>query len=271
MRRLIAVMVVACLAGPAMAADVSPRMPVKAPTTAPSFNWSGVYAGGHIGYGWDPARAAFDPAAYAAASAPDLAIATATAPFGMSVKPSGVFGGLQIGANVQNGAFVYGVETDVTLSGIRKEANRAFVVDGTIGGDDGEFSGNVRLRQELDYFGTVRGRLGMARDTWLVYATGGLAWGHVKTTFEVNNIVLATPANWAGFQRPSPVNASSSDFHFGFAVGGGLEWAFAPRWSVKGEYLYMDFGRGDALVIPGGVATSDLTLHVARFGVNYRM
>jgi outer membrane immunogenic protein len=274
MRRLIVGALAAVLAGPAMAADLPPRMPVKAPVASPAYNWSGFYAGGHVGYGWDPASATFDPAAYAAATAPTLVVATATAPFGMSVDPSGVLGGLQFGANFQNGAFVYGVEADVSFAAIREEANRGFAVTGTVGGDNGDFTGNVRLRQELDYFGTVRGRLGVANDTWLLYATGGLAWGHVKTTFEVNNIVLASPGNYGGVNPPPyPVSASASAIHFGYAVGGGLEWAFAPRWTARAEYLYIDFGSGgDTLVIPGGVAhTSDLNLHVARFGVNYRM
>ncbi len=60
---------------------------------------------------------------------------------------------------------------------------------GTVGGDNGDFTGNVYLRQKMDYFGTVRGRLGVASDTLLLYATGGLAWGRVNTTFGVNNIV----------------------------------------------------------------------------------
>jgi len=272
MRTLILGALSAAFAVPALAADIAPGMPVKAPVIAPAYNWSGFYIGGHVGYGWDPASAVFDPAAYAAATAPTLVVTSATAPFGLSVDPSGVLGGLQIGGNIQTGAFVYGLEADITFANLKEDANRGFAVTGTVGGDNGDFTGNVHLRQKMDTFGTVRGRFGIANDTLLLYATGGLAWGRVNTTFEVNNIVLANPANWGGPNPPPyPVGASSSDTRFGFSVGGGLEWAFARQWTLRGEYIYMNLGSGDALVIPGGVAQSDLTMHILRFGVNYKM
>ncbi len=49
----------AMFVAPALAADIAPRMPVKAPVIAPAYNWSGFYIGGHVGYGWDPASATF--------------------------------------------------------------------------------------------------------------------------------------------------------------------------------------------------------------------
>lgn len=272
MRALMFGTLAAMFVAPALAADIAPRMPVKAPVMAPAYNWTGWYVGGHVGYGWDPASAVFDPATYAAATAPTLIVSSATGPFGLSVDPSGALGGLQIGGNVQSGVFVYGVEADISFANLKEEANRAFAVTGTVGGDNGDFTGNAYLRQKMDYFGTVRGRLGVASDTLLLYATGGLAWGRVNTTFGVNNIVLANPANWGGPNPPPyPVSASSSDTRFGYAVGGGLEWAFARQWTMRGEYIYMDLGSGDALIIPGGVAKSDLTTHIARFAINYRL
>ena len=54
----------------------------------------------------------------------------------------------------------------------------------------------------------------------------------------------------------------------GFAI---FEWALAPNWALRGEYLFMDFGGGDTLIIPGGAANSDFSIRIARGALNYRL
>lgn len=258
------------LSAPVLAADMP--MPMKAPQILPpptDHDWSGFYIGIHGGYGWDPAHATFDPQAFVAGLAPLFTINSVSAPLNLSVDPNGWLGGLQAGYNWQNGALVYGLEADLSWSRIKDELTAAFsaITDPNVndGFSDG-IAGQVRLKQELDYFGTVRGRVGWAANTLLFYGTGGLSWGHVKTTFETFNLSTQTLAS---APAATPRSASSDKVRFGFSVGGGAEWAFAPAWSVKAEYLYVDLGTGDTLTLPGGVANSEFHMHVVRAGLNY--
>lgn len=273
MKRFLAGAILATLiAGPASAADVAMKAPGA--VVPVYYNWSGFYVGAHVGYGWDPATVFFDPAAYAEGLVPGLdPIAPGSLPtYLLSVSPDGALGGIQFGYNFQNGQWVFGLEVDFSIADIKQSTARPFAVIATIGADNGDFTGNARLSQELDYFGTVRGRFGWAFNTLLLYATGGLAWGHFETTFQTFGTVVATPANFSAAQLAAlaaGVNISTGGTNFGFAVGGGFEWAFAPRWSIKGEYLYLDFG-SDTVNVPGVRLDADYRLHVARAGLNWR-
>src|SRR5690606_3376964 len=83
----------------------------------------------------------------------------------------------------------------------------------------------------FDWLATLRGRVGVAYDRTLLYATGGLAWG--KDLGFANN-VLAIP--------PAVDRASGSSTRTGWVAGGGLEHAVTDNLSFKAEYLYMDLG-----------------------------
>jgi outer membrane immunogenic protein len=256
-------------------ADIA-RPVYKAPVVAPAYNWTGFYVGGHGGYGWDPASAIFNPVTYAySVGGPGLGSTLLSGPgnIPLSVDPSGGFGGIQIGYNWQTGAFLFGWEADVSFGKIKDEDIKGFTVV-TLTGDILDFTGNVRLQQEVDYFGTVRGRLGWANNTLLIYATGGLAWGHVDTTFQVYNLRIQN--NGAVFGPGlaallAGASAQQDDVRFGYAIGGGFEWAFAPNWSFKADYIFIDLGNGDTLTIPGGTANSDFYMHTVRFGVNLKL
>ncbi len=131
------------------------------------------------------------------------------------------------------------------------------------------------MSSKLDWFSTIRGRIGLPFDRVLLYATGGLAIGGVKSDTAVTFGTVANPvynlANHIG---------SASTTRTGWTVGVGGEYAFAPRWSVKAEYLYIDldsFTYTSALVAPAGVAPGyswSTTVRerdqVERVGVNYR-
>lgn len=97
----------------------------------------------------------------------------------------------------------------------------------------------------IDTFGTARTRLGYAHGPWLLYGTAGLAWAK---------------ADYSG--------ANSGDrAHVGYAVGAGIEYAFAPNWSAKLEYLYFDLGTTNSTALT--IAT-DTTASTVRLGLNYR-
>ncbi len=258
----------------ASAADLPRAMPVKAPVMAPVYNWSGFYVGGHVGYGWDPAEALVTPAGIVAPYGFD--VQAATAPFLLRVDPEGWFGGIQVGYNWQAGAWVFGLEADASLTRMRESASGGFLVDSDDtpgpGGDDLVIRGTATLTQKIDAFGTVRGRVGYAFNTLLIYATGGLAWARVETTLSTHDITLTGGFNPAITPAFFTFSASDKRTEWGYAIGGGAEWAFAQNWSLRGEYLFLGFPNGGSTVsIPGATATGgDISMHIARLALNFR-
>jgi outer membrane immunogenic protein len=271
-----------------LAADLSspPRMYAKAASAPadPAYNWSGFYGGVNGGYANDPATATFDPVAYTTTAVQQptwvALFALNTPPFGLSATPKGGFGGVQLGYNWQpaQSHWVLGIEADASFGRLRAEDSKPFGAFVGVFGDDAENSvqakGIARLSQTIDAFGTVRGRLGYAANTLLVYATGGAAWAHTKTRFGVDNVVVLNSAGLTDAQLASltaGTNATSEGYRYGYAAGGGAEWAFARNWSVKAEYVYLNFTRGSStLVIPGGVAhAGNFDMHTAKGGINY--
>jgi outer membrane immunogenic protein len=159
--------------------------------------------------------------------------------FGGQTDVSGGFGGGTIGFNVQpwNTGLVLGVEADAAGAQIGKSST-ALVLGVP-----------VTVASTIDAFGTLRGRLGYAFGPALVYATGGLALVH--------NELSATALG---------VRLADSQTHMGWTAGGGLEWAFTPNWSIKAEYLYLDFGRE---IYFGGFGAQGY-VHTLKGGINYR-
>lgn len=154
---------------------------------------------------------------------------------------NGGFIGGTIGYNWQapGSQFVFGIEVDAAWSDISYSE---------------VLPGGVTFEDSIEALGSVTGRVGMAFNTVLLYAKGGFAWG-------VNDISFSA----LGF------TVGQSETHTGWTVGGGLEWMFAPNWSLKGEYMYVDLQDANygSAIIPGGLDVG-LTLHTAKVGVNYR-
>ena len=123
-------------------------------------------------------------------------------------------------------------------------------------------TGLVDYENKLPWFGTFRGRLGfMPAERWLVYATGGLAYGDVTTNHAVN-------VNGAS------VFLNNTAFKLGWTAGAGIETAVGNGWSVKFEYLYIDLGHvNDVLVsiapITPIATRSHVTDNIVRVGFNY--
>jgi outer membrane immunogenic protein len=250
--------------GSAMAAD----LPVKGrppAVVAEVFSWSGFYVGGNAGYDWG--RASFNTVL--TAPAPFLpidvaAISTASSP---RLKPSGFTGGGQAGYNWQLGSAVFGVEADIESFRLRASTTGTFPFPSTLpGGVAGPPTAffNPTTSVATDWLFTARDRIGWANDHWLLYATGGLAVTKVNST---QSVALLAPFLF---------NSVASDTRVGWTVGAGFEYMFAGNWSVKGEYLYLDFGtlNGAGVLTPAfaGLALNNsmrLTANIARVGVNY--
>jgi outer membrane immunogenic protein len=140
-------------------------------------------------------------------------------------EPSGLMGGGQVGYNWQSGQFVFGAETDIQLSG----------ADDTF----------APWKFANPWFGTLRGRAGVAFNNVLLYATLGLAYGELKGTFLALD-ETKTEVGWAG--------------------GVGAEYGFTPNWSARVEYLYMDLA-SRSFSITG--TDNGLHANMLRLGVNY--
>jgi outer membrane immunogenic protein len=222
-------LLVTALAAPVHAADLPAAPAYKAPVIAPpiAYNWTGFYVGANVGGGFANTTAT--------ATVRGIPIATGTG------NNNGVIGGGQIGYNYQYTNWVFGVEAD--FQGSSQRATGAGVTD------------------SFPWFGTVRGRIGFTPvDRWLVYATGGLAYGELKTSATI-------PVAGAAI----PFNAQSTKA--GWTVGGGVEAALWGNWTGKVEYLYVDINNfnlnGAVLGVPIAI-NAHLHENIGRVGVNYR-
>ncbi len=246
-RLAVALGVLSVSSAAAMAADLSlPSRPYApyAPAyyrSAVVFDWTGFYIGVSAGGGFGLGGI-------------DSNVASVAARF--DTQPSGFIGGGQIGYNYQMGGFVWGVEADFSGADIRGSDSKTVTLPNvTIAG-----TGN----QKLDDFGTLRGRVGVVPFTPLfIYATGGLAYGHVSA--DISETCSCGPSTTA--------TVSTSSNRWGWTAGGGIEWMFAPHWSLKGEFLYYNLGQVSADLTVAGIgitSTAKVRGDIARGGINYR-
>jgi outer membrane immunogenic protein len=212
-----------------------PAYSAPAPYVTPN-TWAGFYAGINGGYGWSGSG---DSIAYSGGLADGDVSSRA--------QPQGGFGGGQIGYNFQSGSFVYGLETDFQGSGIGDRVTG-------ISANGNSFSS----REDVDWFGTVRGRIGFAAGNTLFYGTGGFAYGDVRERAFDNSAALGNNSTQTGW-----------------VAGCGIEYKISPAWSLKGEYQYIDLGSEklsgtDALGSAVTTNNLDTTMHTVRLGLNYR-
>ncbi len=298
-RVLLGTVSVVALIPASFAADIYSPAPVAAPPIlAPLPSWAGFYVGVNGGYGGNSSRT-FDEEVYN-----PLLAATTTPPYPNPFSTiygkdtiAGGFGGGQLGYNFQWGPWVAGFETDIQGSNIQGfgtqtlfnptggTANPPFCgVSGT-----GVCSGRNDLN--VDYFGTVRGRIGYAWGGVLLYATGGFAYGGVKTSFTyTDNSTYLTPGTTYTSQHG---RVTSSNTGTGWVAGAGIEYKIAPNWSLKGEYQFIDlgsaetgltdtfYGSGSKVATPCSDSPtthgcyslkghlSDVSFNTVRVGVNY--
>jgi outer membrane immunogenic protein len=278
------------LAAPGRAAD----MPLKAPPPAPVASWTGFYVGGQVGGGWanrDVTYTANDPAANLIVSG-NLALLGIPGDqplFPNSFRMSGVVGGIEAGYNWQAGRnWLVGVELDFSRSGVKGQGSSTSLAQS---GGATVIPQTVAEQQSIDWYGTLRARLGwLPTDNLLLFATGGFAYGRTSNsgTFAFggppNGVATAKlgGASWMCATGGATCFAgASSSLKTGWTAGAGAEWMFAPRWSAKVEYQYVNLGN-DAVTLttlvtgaPGFTPASFNAnlghddLHVGRVGVNF--
>jgi outer membrane immunogenic protein len=244
----------ALIAGPAMAADMG--MPLKAPPPAvmPAPLWTGWYIGANIGGSFGTVT---QTASFPATIPP-------TSPFGSASSDlDGVIGGGQIGYNWQTGNWVLGIEADIQGSSERSSSSQTGTGSiSIIGVGLFPFSDTLAMTEKLDWLGTVRGRLGVtAGPNWLLYATGGLAYGGLDTDTTLTVGAVSAVNNF-------------STTRAGWTVGAGIEGWLGHNWTAKVEYLYVDLGSftntftGLSVITPV-VLTTHVTDNIVRVGLNY--
>ena len=150
----------------------------------------------------------------------------------------GLFGGT-VGFNYQTGPWVFGVEGDwdwAHLSGSTFNASCAL----------------VGCTTESDWLATVRGRAGWAWDRVLLYGTAGGAFANVRAAAGTFPFMSSTQAGWT--------------------AGVGVEYAFAPYWTARAEYLFVDLANASCgFTNCGGTNTTvSLNENIIRAGVNFK-
>jgi outer membrane immunogenic protein len=214
----------------AAAADLPARTvaPAPLPVVAPVFTWSGFYAGINGGYVWNDVDARYRSGI---GGFFDAGVAAGVVPDRVDLSSDGFTFGGHVGGNVQFGVFVAGLEADIAYTDVGR--TRAFAGGG---GATGFTPRTTTLSSDMDFFGTVRGRIGLGFDRFLVYGTGGLAYAGVNTRGTIRSD-LAVPA-FGTFTS----NGDDDDIRVGYAVGVGAEYAFTNNLTVGVEYLYYDLG-----------------------------
>jgi outer membrane immunogenic protein len=154
----------------------------------------------------------------------------------------GFVGGGQIGCDYQTGAWVFGVEGMFDWTDLKGSAIDPFAL-------------NVLEHDNFKWFGTITGRVGYAVDRTLFYAKGGAAWANAQHVLT------------GGTSGTLPQTAR------GWVVGGGVEWAFAPQWSVKIEYDHIDLNQKTGQFSPADselFSFSGQRVDTVLVGLNYR-
>jgi outer membrane immunogenic protein len=234
---------VAVTGATAQAADLPVKY--KAPIVAAVYDWTGFYIGVNagIGLGRDLTSVSVAPGFLTEVHRP---------------MPFGGLGGGQIGYNWQVGRFgssslVVGVEADIQATDLTDD--RICVINVFCPSTSAS-----TLSQKLGWFGTARGRVGIADGPVLSYFTGGFAYGRVETLFS---------------NLPGGVPVSYNENRSGYAIGSGVEAALGGGWTGKLEYLYVDLGSqtglGPIAVLPASSFSSDIREHIVRAGLNYRI
>jgi len=263
----VALVALGLVAPAAFAAERAVPAYTPPPPPVPVYTWTGCYVGASAGtsYGTSTHSTVGNSALTAGPLGVPVPLAALAPPvpaganIADSFNLSGFIGGGQAGCNYQFGQWVIGFEGDG--SGTNKEGQAQEVPLATFLGAGRQ---NWVSQTQERWLVTARGKLGWAVwDKSMVYVTGGGAWAKIDTSEFLLGTVLNT-----GHQE--------SNTRSGWTVGGGIEYALGYGWSVKGEYLYVDFDHYTTFSSPpfgnGNIAPRDVKLndHIFRGGLNYK-
>ena len=246
------------------AADITSPPPL--PPGNSWYNWTALYIGGNVGGGWG------NTSSNGTDNSP-----LGTATFGGSANSSGWLGGGQVGGNFEFAErWVVGIVADGDWARVSGSSSGCSILT------TGATSGCGTNSAQLSDFGTVRGRFGYALSNLLFYGTGGWAWGNSSGTHTTTCVSSTAPvALCPGVSTPFTGGAASfSNALTGWTAGAGMEWGFLRNWTVRVEYLHLEFDNistGFNTTVTAGhrklpVATgisSDSGFDIVRVGLSY--
>jgi outer membrane immunogenic protein len=226
---LLATVVGAGLMSSAYAADLIIEEPVEVGVVDVSDSWDGAYIGVHVGAGWGTVDIT-DVTGGDGGDIDDIE----------SYDLAGWLAGVQAGANFQMDSIVFGIEGDIAWT--------------DISGDSGDLDEDI-LETNVNWLGTVRGRLGFAADAFLIYGTAGVAFAGVDSTLidtwdDPDNVITETGTR------------------VGWVAGIGAEAMVTEDLSLKAEFLYHDFGSED-FDFGGEEGTGSLAVSTVKVGLNW--
>lgn len=213
----------------------------QAAPPAPIYNWTGFYVGVHAGHSWGSQNWT---QTFNNQGNPNDTTSSA-------LPLNGFLGGLQAGYNFQSGPWVFGLEGDWSWTGAKGCAGNVIFF-------------TYESCSQANWYATATGRIGYAFDRSLIFVRGGAAFTQQKHYSNLLGVIDTQETN----------NVTS-----GFIIGGGIEHAITPNWSVKLEYNFMDFGKKDTPLTylasgssPGLQENWDVSyrVHVVKVGINYR-
>ena len=273
-RFLLGTAALVALGVPAFAADM-PARPL--PPAAPVFSWTGCYVGMYVGYATGTSYQSSEPGSLILGSTG--AVAPLGTPGGAAITPhfhlGGMLGGGTGGCQYQMGVWVFGIEAD---GGMSNKDGQSF--------DQLPFNPTFVHQTAERWTTTVRGRLGYAVDKWLFFVTGGASWAGVEATdwqgcpIPFVGAVSACPGGGTITAAGVPTIQQKQTM-FGYNVGAGIEYALGYGWSIKSEYIYMNFRSKDffappdmisCCVAPTFVSPVRVSLydHTFKWGLNYK-
>jgi len=245
---------------------LEPAGPAPAPAPVPMMkaNWSGLYIGGHLGYGWsaenDDETLLFDTnldGTYGDTvntSAPVNAFgpgfcdgaATSSANTACDEDKGGIDAGLRLGYDWDFNGFVIGGLIEASYNDISDSVSGFSTTPAS-----------YTFTRELNYLLAARLRAGFAFDNFLIYGTGGYAYGDVDHTFTTSN----------GANSFTPFNDDGLD---GYQIGGGAEYMISDSLSFGVEYIYTDLKDDEYFVAvgPGTAGPTNPFLIVNPAGTN---
>ena len=255
MKFLTATAVALLLSSTAYAADAiyedNVSIAVAPEVTPDTFSWTGGYIGVNAGFAGGKFK---NPLALTDTETGDWIGGD------LSNRTNGFVGGVQAGYNWQFGQAVVGVETDFNFAGLKGEYGVANIDEFAVQSSS--------ITNKVDWFGTLRARLGyVPTERLMVYATGGAAYGHVKTTLD-----YSYDDGMFSFED----STTEKKTRWGYTVGAGAEYAVTNNWTLKSEYLYTDLGKAKlySAVDPdlglGASLDTKAKFHTVRFGLNYK-
>ena len=228
-----------------------------APAPLPECNWTGFYIGLHVGGQFGHAEDV---------NVDDYGFAFGPEPRPWGYDQSGVVAGGQIGYNFQWNWLVLGPEIDLGYMNIEGSGFEPDPASGTRAFQNG-LRPDIQGHSDSDFYATFRGRIGIALNQWLFYATGGGIAVNWDTS--VRDDCSTFPCQ---FDR---INAHTQDFDWGWTVGGGIERMIGCHWSIKAEYLFYQLDTQDFSGVDDRFGETFRFRahdqgHIVRGGLNYK-